>query len=81
MAGSPPGAAAVTTPTIPAAPPAGPHSRELREYQVEAADAVVDGWMRGVEGPAVVLPTGSESAPASGDRAQDILAMIRNRQK
>ena len=46
-------------PTLPTAPPAGPHSRVLRGYQIEAADAVVENWMLGVVGPAVVLPTGS----------------------
>ncbi|WP_234713666.1 DEAD/DEAH box helicase [Mycolicibacterium conceptionense] len=33
--------------------------RELREYQVQAADAVTSAHTRGVQGPAVVLPTGS----------------------
>lgn len=33
--------------------------RKLRDYQVEAADAVCAAWERGVEGPAVVLPTGA----------------------
>lgn len=70
MAGSPPGAAAVITPTMPAAPPAGPHSRVLREYQVDAADAVVEGWQRGVEGPAVVLPTGSGKSTVIAELAR-----------
>jgi len=60
----------VITPTIPAAPPSGPHSRVLREYQVEAADAVVDGWTRGVEGPAVVLPTGSGKSTVIAELAR-----------
>jgi superfamily II DNA or RNA helicase len=49
----------VSAPTIPTAPPTGPHVRALRTYQIEAADAVVENWMRGVVGPAVVLPTGA----------------------
>lgn len=37
----------------------GKQPRVLREYQVHAADAVDAAHARGVEGPAVVLPTGS----------------------
>ena len=60
----------MTTPTIPTAAPAVNHSRVLRGYQVEAADAVVDGWMRGRMGPAVVLPTGSGKSTVIAELAR-----------
>lgn len=41
------------------APPDVNMPRVLRDYQVQAADAVTAAHLRGVEGPAVVLPTGS----------------------
>lgn len=49
------------TATLPTAPPAvvPGGARALRDYQIEAADAVFQGWLDGVQGPAVVLPTGS----------------------
>jgi superfamily II DNA or RNA helicase len=65
----------VTAPTLPAAPPAGPQARVLRDYQVEAADAVVDGWQRGVEGPAVVLPTGSGKTSVIAELARREVAV------
>ena len=49
----------MTTLLLPEAAPCGQQPRVLRDYQIEAADAVRDGWEQGVEGPAVVLPTGS----------------------
>ena len=50
----------MTTLLVPTAPPAAvTPPRALRPYQIEAADMVVDGWKRGVQGPAVVLPTGA----------------------
>lgn len=44
---------------LPTTAPSPAEPRKLRPYQIEAADAVCEGWERGVEGPAVVLPTGS----------------------
>jgi superfamily II DNA or RNA helicase len=41
------------------APAPTPTPRQLRGYQIEAADAVTAAFARGVVGPAVVLPTGS----------------------
>ncbi len=44
-------------------PPTNPTTpRQLREYQIEAADAVNAAHSRGVVGPAVVLPTGTGKA-------------------
>lgn len=51
--------ATLDAPLLPAAAPTGLQPRVLRGYQIEAATAVSEGWQRSVEGPAVVLPTGS----------------------
>lgn len=44
---------------FPVAAPATNEPRALREFQIEAADAVCAAYNRGVVGPAVVLPTGT----------------------
>ncbi|MFA5709935.1 DEAD/DEAH box helicase [Mycolicibacterium sp.] len=50
----------VTLPaSFPLVVPTSTEPRRLRGYQIEAADAVGAAHARGVEGPAVVLPTGS----------------------
>jgi superfamily II DNA or RNA helicase len=49
----------LTAAVVPLSPPAADGPRQLRGYQIEAADAVSTAHERGVEGPAVVLPTGS----------------------
>lgn len=46
-------------PALPTTAPTAAAPRVLRDYQIEAADAVCEAWGRDVEGPAVVLPTGS----------------------
>lgn len=43
----------------PPTPPSHTQPRQLRGYQIEAADAVCAAFERDVHGPAVVLPTGS----------------------
>lgn len=52
-------ALSVAAPALPTAAPGVGEPRALRDYQIQAADAVCDAWERDVEGPAVVLPTGS----------------------
>lgn len=64
----------MTAPTIPTAPPASSRVRALRGYQIEAADAVIDGWTRGRLGPAVVLPTGSGKSTVIAELARRELA-------
>lgn len=44
---------------MPISAPSALQARVLRDYQVEAVDAVCAGWERGVQGPAVVLPCGA----------------------
>lgn len=53
------GAAAYTDDHDDGLSPATPLPRTLRDYQVEAADAVLDQWDQGYERTSVVLPTGS----------------------
>lgn len=44
--------------------------RQLREYQIEAADAVCGAYSRGVVGPAVVLPTGTGKSTVIAELAR-----------
>ncbi|CPW92229.1 DEAD/DEAH box helicase [Mycobacteroides abscessus] len=44
--------------------------RQLRGYQIQAADAVCDAYNRGVTGPAVVLPTGTGKSSVIAELAR-----------
>ena len=55
---------------MPAAPPSAVQPRVLRGYQIEASDAVQEGWRRGIQGPAVVLPTGAGKSSCIAELAR-----------
>ncbi|WP_100492773.1 DEAD/DEAH box helicase [Mycobacteroides abscessus] len=55
---------------FPVAAPATNEPRALREYQIEAADAVCAAYNRGVVGPAVVLPTGTGKSTVIAELAR-----------
>lgn len=49
----------MTAPTLPTSAPSAAQPRVLRDYQLEATEAVCAAWQRDVQGPAVVLPCGA----------------------